>query len=411
MQVIMLSKSLLVGGLGLLYSCAFATTKVPEYDNVPITPQTWQEVDLTYDNYIDGKQYTEQVKLLRPISWLKKRNLDTRHLNKSVHLTKDDIGADINVKIAAIKPARIYFDNESVAKNLKRPVIGVFIRYANNVTDYTFKDKSGKFETIQATPEHPFYSINRHDYIPIGQIWQESLKNKKKEPIQTEIGKYVILINAKSHNRQVEAVYNFEVYQKHSYTVGKFAILVHNVCGYTEQKTAEINRIHTNIETNLTDSLMEVSTVTEADELLQNTLSGYNIPDYVFRGDKRDIKHILDNGFEPQEQSFSDITDNEIINHMGSNDGRLISSSRDPQIASNFSKTFTIDGEDVRPVYVISTKGIKSKFVPKVLKDSSKQQDYLGLLHEEEVVFLERVPSKNIIGFINWRKDKTKIYR
>jgi hypothetical protein len=225
-------KILLFYGLSLLSSTIFAANaSIAEYDNVPITPQTWQEVNLIYDNYIGGKKYTEIAKLLRPISWLKQRNLDTKHLNKSVHLTKDDIDVDVNVTIIAIKPTSIYFDNESAAKNIKRPVIGVFIRHANNITDYTFKNKSGHLETIQATTEHPFYSIDRHDYVPIGQIWQDSSKYDGKEQLQTETGEPLILVNAKAHNTQVEVVYNFEVYKAHNYLVGNGQLLVHNNCG------------------------------------------------------------------------------------------------------------------------------------------------------------------------------------
>lgn len=114
------------------------------------------------------------------------------------------------------------------AKNINRPVIGVFLRHANNVTDYIFKDEAGNLETIQATPEHPFYSIDRHDYIAIGQIWSDSGKYNGREQLKTDNSNNVILVNAKPHNGKVEAVYNFEVYKSHNYLVGNKKFLVHN---------------------------------------------------------------------------------------------------------------------------------------------------------------------------------------
>lgn len=200
------------------------------YDNIIITPDTWQEADFTYTTYINGKNCINTANILRPNTWLNKRNINKSNVGKYIQLTKNDIGTDAKVKLVAIKPVTFSFNDKDAAKSVNRPVISTFKRCSNNVTDYTFKDESGRLETIQATPEHPFYSINRHDYVPIGKIWYNSLRNNQKEQIQTEFGKSVTLVNAKPHNGEVEAVYNFEVYKAHNYLVGDGQLLVHNEC-------------------------------------------------------------------------------------------------------------------------------------------------------------------------------------
>jgi hypothetical protein len=291
-----LKKLLLVCGFGLSYSVVFAANaNVLEYDNVPITPQSWKEIDLTYDKYVDGKKYTEKFNLLRPIEWLEKRRLNKQSY-RLIHLTKEDIGADIIATVVAIKPTNINFNNEIAEKSANYPIIGTFLKYSNQVADYTFENTTThKRETIQATPEHPFYSIYRHDYVPIGQIWQDSGKYNSKEQLKTYNGSTVILVNAKSHNGKVEAVYNFEVYKAHNYIIGNNGFVVHNApnCASVHtlspmQQLAQdgINNIQDEIKNGVFFNLRDMDS--------GDTL--YHYRGMAFRGDGRLPEQVFDNG-------------------------------------------------------------------------------------------------------------------
>lgn len=194
------------------------------YDKVPITPQTWEEVDLTYTNTISSKDYIEQANLLRPINWIKQHHLD--RVGATVHLTAGEIDRNIDVKVIAIKPTNLNYANNKFDGN--KPVISTFIKHSNDVWEYTFKDKkNGGTEKIEATSNHPFYSIDRHDYIPIGQV-------KKGEHLKSNNDKEIVLTSKVKHNNGIETVYNFEVYQTHNYAVGNFALTVHNRCDAVE---------------------------------------------------------------------------------------------------------------------------------------------------------------------------------
>ncbi len=50
---------------------------LPSYDQMPITSKSWKEVDLKYFDLINGKRYPAEIKLLRPISWLKEKGMYT----------------------------------------------------------------------------------------------------------------------------------------------------------------------------------------------------------------------------------------------------------------------------------------------------------------------------------------------
>jgi hypothetical protein len=58
------------------------------------------------------------------------------------------------------------FSESPKAKEL-RAITGRFKRYAPEIWDYIFSNST---EPIGSTPNHPFYSIDRKVYIPIGEI-------------------------------------------------------------------------------------------------------------------------------------------------------------------------------------------------------------------------------------------------
>ena len=108
-------------------------------------------------------------------------------------------------------------------------VSGTFMHHVMAVKKYTFKTAGGNKEKIMVTPQHRFYVLNKHQFIPIKSI-------APTDRLITSSGKTVSLINTECYpekNCKLDrpiAVYNIETNNKHTYFAGKNRILVHNGC-------------------------------------------------------------------------------------------------------------------------------------------------------------------------------------
>jgi len=102
---------------------AQASDKNPSYDNIPITPKTWQEVDLSYHDIINEKSYPASIQLLRPIAWLKSHGMYKVGNNVTLSIPEFGINA-IHAHVTAIKPTTLNTANVNWSKRDTRPVIG-----------------------------------------------------------------------------------------------------------------------------------------------------------------------------------------------------------------------------------------------------------------------------------------------
>ena len=123
-----------------------------------------------------------------------------------------------------------------VMKNTITPdsnhVTGKFIRYAPEVNRYTVKDKQTNMTSaFDATPNHPFYVINKHAFVPISEVLSSdslvTLSNHEAHLTYPD-NNYLYSINRKKN--KLIRVYNVEVEKKHVYFVSKLNILAHNEC-------------------------------------------------------------------------------------------------------------------------------------------------------------------------------------
>jgi hypothetical protein len=97
-----------------------------------------------------------------------------------------------------------------------RRVIGTVKHIANTVIDITYAG-----DTLTATPDHPFWVVNRNDWVRAGDL-------RSGDRLATAAGR-TLSIEAVSAPRQGEfTVYNLEVEGLHTYHAGKHAVLVHN---------------------------------------------------------------------------------------------------------------------------------------------------------------------------------------
>ena len=79
----------------------------------------------------------------------------------------------------------------------------------------------GSIEVLEGTTVHPIWSLDRNDWIPLGELEPE-------ERLAGQSGPTTVMSIATNH-RPV-AVYNVEVHGEHVYAVGEFGLLVHNSC-------------------------------------------------------------------------------------------------------------------------------------------------------------------------------------
>ncbi len=259
---------------------ASAIVPLPIYDNQPITPKTWEEVDFVYyDDFPYKNSYSdktipgckkdnnnhgvtvlhciEQMNLLRPKTmarqWLKEQQKQGR-----VSVTIKEFGVNnVHGYITAIKPTTVNTTHLDINRCHQRPVISLFVRHVLKVRTYQFKDFiTEKISSISATPEHRFYVKNYNAFVPIQDL-------SPKDNLISATGHLIHLLckgNRNSHcgvsygvkGVPVE-VYNLEIYQRHRYFVGKGQILVHNIChtckicgkSFNESKTLRVHsRLH-----------------------------------------------------------------------------------------------------------------------------------------------------------------------
>jgi hypothetical protein len=190
-----------------------------DYDNLEITPEGWKWVffAITGD---DGS--TTNAWLLRPIEWLQKNGVDeidkTMWINlpgieinglaKVVGFIQNEVDTRIKKEINSRQESYIY-----------RPIIGWFQRNSPEIWEYSFSNG----DSIQATPNHPFYSDDKKAFVPIGQF---SLYEKLKAENEKDV-----FLNSKTRLPiENPVVYNLEVWKDHNFLVGKGHILVHNDC-------------------------------------------------------------------------------------------------------------------------------------------------------------------------------------
>ena len=286
----------------LVYAIDF---KSPSYDKIPITPRTWQEVDLSYSDIIKGKSYPAEIKLLRPIEWLEENGMDK--VGNEVNLSIPEFGVvNVQATVTAIKPTTLDTSKTDWSKIDSRPVIGTFKRYARVVNTYTFKDLStGKISSINATPNHPFYVKNKNKFIPIENVSPtDQLINSSGQPIKLICGK-----GQNSHCGRIYnidgtpvPVYNLEIYQRHVYFVGNTAILVHNVCvdeliakdhGLSQGARDQLTNFNHIVSKSDSHTYQVASSYRDVSGNLSEFINEYNINSWYMLDNERFSEHLF----------------------------------------------------------------------------------------------------------------------
>jgi hypothetical protein len=99
-------------------------------------------------------------------------------------------------------------------------VTGRFVtRQVDEIARVEILAPDGTTETLEGTPIHPIWSVDRQDWIPLGGLIEG-------EQLQAAGGVAVVL--SLTLLRRSLPVYNIEVHGEHVYQVGELGLLVHN---------------------------------------------------------------------------------------------------------------------------------------------------------------------------------------
>ncbi|MCB1041830.1 MAG: hypothetical protein KDC35_02765 [Acidobacteria bacterium] len=98
-------------------------------------------------------------------------------------------------------------------------VTGLFKRHVSSVVELTFE---GLDEPIKATPNHPFWSVDRAQWVAAGELLIY-------EQVATLSGT-ATLVSHDTHHSDFQ-VFNLEIDHTHNYLVSNQGLVVHNNCG------------------------------------------------------------------------------------------------------------------------------------------------------------------------------------
>ncbi len=190
--------------------------------------------------YLKENQTLSVIELLRPANWLESENVQIRRASDDKVLTeeelnkletakafeKDDDDYDLEVWIelpemgVAGWATLVAINGEvNIQDGPGNVVTGTFAHISDNVIDLQLE---GQDKSIGCTGNHPFWSVDRQEFIEAGQLLE---------------GEQVLLYNGET-KRVVQklprpgpqVVYNLEVYAEHVYHVTQDGVLVHNAC-------------------------------------------------------------------------------------------------------------------------------------------------------------------------------------
>jgi hypothetical protein len=147
------------------------------------------------------------VVLLRDLEWIKANRAD---VGATLWLDLRHVGVRGEARVTAIEPS------PGIAQVPGRLVTGTFKHKSGIVYELRVE---GEAEPIRVTGRHPFWSVDRHDWVPVKELM---------------VGERLKALNASARvesltlREEPEPVYNIEVDGDHCYRVGEQRLLVHN---------------------------------------------------------------------------------------------------------------------------------------------------------------------------------------
>ena len=183
-----------------------------------------------------------KVKLLRPIDWLDLETTRLRDRNSGNELSEIELIADRLIspelqeaalgemaldvwldlpEVGCVGWAELVDVDDSFEyrEGMGNLVTGTFEHVANELLELTIE---GDSKPITCTPNHPFWSVDREDFVEAGEL----LEGERLLVFNGETKRVV----QKLPRPGPETVYNLEVFSEHVYRVAMDGVLVHNAC-------------------------------------------------------------------------------------------------------------------------------------------------------------------------------------
>jgi hypothetical protein len=181
-----------------------------------VDPATWKKVTLyAEETWYDGTVDTINVVTLVPPEWITLHDAQVGNL-VPIPLDVREMGLDENLlaKILAIERC------PEIRAGPGRVVLTTVNHLSRGVCNLKYINSAGQNETIRPTVSHRFYSLDRKDWIHIGDArFGEKLQG---------LGNDIITVVSCQPLGKTERVYSMTVEDEHVYHVGKLNLLTHN---------------------------------------------------------------------------------------------------------------------------------------------------------------------------------------
>ena len=285
-----------------VYSHACIPTLSSRHSHI-VSLQGWKTVDIDYyhDIKVDNininaaKKYSHctreshnantlrcegHARLMRPADiieqWLKEQNMHGYFLFTVKEFNMKAVHGHIT---SVSNNKRHVFYRHHCNANI---VTGLFVRYTSQIKKYQFMTvKKNNVSEIKATPNHPFYVVNKRAFIPISKInpTKDIMVNNKGESIRLLCLHGTIKhCGMNYHHEPLVPVYNLEIFNAHNYFVGKNRILVHN--GYLEEQIERLKKIPNGAEVNHEQATKELQDASCA-VMIYKAYQGSDTPDKI----------------------------------------------------------------------------------------------------------------------------------
>jgi hypothetical protein len=181
-----------------------------------VDSETWKKVTLyAEETWYDGTVDSINVITLVPPEWIALHDAKIGSL-VPIPLDLQEMGLDENLlaKVQAIEQC------PEIRAGPGRVVLTTVNHLSRGICKLTYTTQDGKSETIRPTITHRFYSLDRNEWIHIGDArFGEKLQG---------LGSDVITVISCQPLEITERVYNMTVEDEHVYHVGYLNLLAHN---------------------------------------------------------------------------------------------------------------------------------------------------------------------------------------
>ena len=169
-------------------------------------PATWRTVQLKLTTFEDVEV---DVVLLRPIDWLESNGIQ---VGAEVQLELSEVELSGFAKIISISAC------PPISSGDGRVVTGTFRHVHEGIYSLYLE---GSRKPLGVTGNHPIYSLDRDDFIPVKELQVNELVRSLVGPQH---------VQSLSFRADTQPVFNLEVDGDHVYHVGGTGLLVHNIC-------------------------------------------------------------------------------------------------------------------------------------------------------------------------------------